>query len=289
MYRMTSHPAPLRVGRIPYANLLPIFHGLATGDVPGGVSFVDGHPSELNRKLRNGDLDLAPSSSIEYAVHPDRYLLCPDISISSWRCVMSVLLLSNGPLRRLPTDPISVTGSSDTSITLLEILLRESLGRTNLLVRTELPAREALRSYPAHLAIGDEAIRAAVDGVAPHVTDLGEWWRRETGKPFVFALWIASRSAWEDRRDPLSRFSAALLDAKRAAQASIRRGESPWGGPDWIPSSFRDAYWRCLSYDLGAEAEGLSLFYDLAAKIGRIPAAPPLRFLEIARHAAVVK
>jgi len=289
MYRMTSHPAPLRVGRIPYANLLPIFHGLATGDVPGGVSFVDGHPSELNRKLRNGDLDLAPSSSIEYAVHPDRYLLCPDISISSWRSVMSVLLLSNGPLRRLPTDPISVTGSSDTSITLLEILLRESLGRTNLLVRTELPAREALRSYPAHLAIGDEAIRAAVDGVAPHVTDLGEWWRRETGKPFVFALWIASRSAWEDRREPLSRFSAALLDAKRAAQASIRRGESPWGGPDWIPSSFRDAYWRCLSYDLGAEAEGLSLFYDLAAKIGRIPAAPPLRFLEIARHAAVVK
>jgi len=286
---MTSHPAPLRVGRIPYANLLPIFHGLATGDVPGGVSFVDGHPSELNLKLRNGDLDLAPSSSIEYAVHPDRYLLCPDISISSRRSVMSVLLLSNGPLRRLPTDPISVTGSSDTSITLLEILLRESLGRTNLLVRTALPAREALRRYPAHLAIGDEAIRAAVDGVAPHVTDLGEWWRRETGKPFVFALWIAARRAWEDRREPLSRFSAALLDAKRAAQASIRRGESPWGGPDWIPSSFRDAYWRCLSYDLGAEAEGLSLFYDLAAKIGRIPAAPPLRFLEIARHVTVVK
>ncbi|TFH31426.1 MAG: futalosine synthase, partial [Deltaproteobacteria bacterium] len=271
------------------ANLVPIFHGLATGDVPGGVSFVDGHPSELNRKLRDGDLDLAPSSSIEYAVHPDRYLLCPDISISSKRRVMSVLLLSNGPLRRLPPDPIAVTGSSDTSITLLEILLRESLGRTNLLVRTELPAREALRRYPAHLVIGDEAIRAAVDRVAPHVTDLGEWWWRETGKPFVFALWIASRSGWKDRREPLSRFSAALLDAKRTAQASIRRGESPWGGPDWIPPSFRDAYWRCLSYDLGVEAEGLSLFYELAAKIGRIPAAPPLRFLEICRPAGMVK
>jgi len=75
--RMIGHPFPLRVGRIPYANLVPIFHGLATGDVPGGVSYVDGHPSELNRKLRNGELDLSPSSSIEYAVHPDRYLLCP--------------------------------------------------------------------------------------------------------------------------------------------------------------------------------------------------------------------
>jgi len=37
------------------------------------------------------------------------------------------------------------------------------------------------------------------------------------------------------------------------------------------------------------EAEGLSLFYELAAKIGRIPAAPPLRFLEIGRPVAVVK
>ena len=202
---------------------------------------------------------------------------------------MSVLLLSNGPLRRLPPEPIAVTGNSDTSITLLEILLRESLGRKNLLVRTELSAREALRRYPAHLVIGDEAIRAAVDGVAPHVTDLGMWWRRETGKPFVFALWIAARRAWEERRDPLSRFSAALLEAKRSAQASIRRGEYPWGGPDWIPPAFRDAYWRCLSYDLGEETEGLSLFYEMAAKIGRIPAAPPLRFLEIGQETIVVK
>src|SRR3989339_2085714 len=152
--RMTGHPSPLRVGRIPYANLAPIFHGLGTGVVPGGVSFVDGHPSELNRMLRDGELDLSPSSSIEYAVRPDRYLLCPGISISSKRRVMSVLLLSNGPLRKLPPEPIAVTGNSDTSIMLLEILLRESLGRANLLVRTELPAREALRRYPAHLVIG---------------------------------------------------------------------------------------------------------------------------------------
>lgn len=286
---MNAPPSPLRVGRIPYANLVPIFHGLGNVGVPDGISFVDGHPFELNRMLRGGELDLSPSSSIEYAAHPDRYLLCPGISVSSKSRVMSVLLLSNGPLRDLPPEPIAVTGNSDTSILLLEILLRESLGRGNLLVRTELPAREALRRHPAHLVIGDEAIRAAVDGVAPHVTDLGEWWRRETGKPFVFALWIATRSAWEERREPLSRFSTALLEAKRSVQASIRRGEYPWGGPDWIPPAFLDAYWHCLSYDLGEEAEGLSLFYGLAAKIGRIAAVPPLRFLEIRPGIPVVK
>lgn len=281
---MTGNPQVLRVGRIPYANLLPIFHGLGLSGAEEGVSFVDGHPSELNRKLREGELDLSPSSSIEYAVRPDRYLLCPDISISCRRRVMSVLLLSNGPLRELPPDPIAVTGNSDTSVALLEILLRESMGRGNILVRTELPPEMALRRYPAHLVIGDEAIRAVVRGVARHVTDLGEWWWRETGKPFVFALWIAARASWEERRGPLSRFAAALVRSKRAAKASIRGGEYPWGGPDWIPAEFREAYWRSLSYDLGEEAEGLALFYSLAAKIGRIPSAPPLRFLQIDRE-----
>lgn len=276
-----ADPPGLRVGRIPYANLVPIFHALRETGVPDGTVFVEGHPSELNGKLRAGEVDLSPSSSIEYAVRPDRYLLCPGISISCRSRVMSVLLLSNGPLRQLPPDPIAVTGTSDTSVILLEILLAESLGRRNPLVRTHLPAAEALRRYPAYLAIGDQAIRASVDRTAPCVTDLGEWWRRETGKPFVFALWIAAREAWEDRRrEPLARFADALAAAKRAAQEAIRRREYPWGGPAWIPSAFREAYWQCLSYDLDEEAEGLELFFRMAEKIGRIPAAPPLRFLE---------
>jgi chorismate dehydratase len=275
-----SRAPTLRVGRIPYANLLPIFHALDEGGAPEEVSYVVGHPSELNRRLREGELDVSPSSSIEYAVRPDAYLLCPDISISCRSRVMSVLLLSNGPLRSLPPEPVAVTGASDTSVTLLEILLRESLGRRNLLLRTELPPAEALKKYPAYLAIGDEAIRASLEGTAPWVTDLGEWWRQETGKPFVFALWIAARTAWEDdRREPLSRFAEALRTAKRSVQAAILRGEYPWGGPDWIPPGFRETYWQCLSYDLAGEAEGLALFFRLAEKIGRIPSAPPLRFL----------
>ncbi len=47
-----------------------------------------------------------------------------------------------------------------------------------------------------------------------------------------------------------------------------------------MSAKLRGEYWHCLSYDLDEEAEGLSLFYRLAAKYGRIPAAPPLAFLE---------
>lgn len=272
----------LRVGKIPYANVYPIFRALETRFPPENVRLVPGHPAELNRKLRAGRLDISPSSSIEYAKHPDRYLLCPDIAIAARQRVMSVLLLSDAPVKSLSDEPIAVTGASDTSVVLLEILLREFSGKGNRLVRTALGPRDALRRHPAYLAIGDQAIRASLSRPARRVTDLGAWWRRETGTPFVFALWIATRAAARDRGKGLRRFARTLLLAKRAARTEMdRRGDGFLAGPAWIPRSFLKAYWRNLSYDLAAEQEGLRLFFRLAAKIGRIPAAPPLRFLDL--------
>lgn len=270
----------LRVGRIPYANLFPLYHALDTRFPLDGVRFVTGAPSELNRKMREGTIDVSPSSSIEYAKAPDRYLLVPRIAIASRAKVMSVVLLSNEPLRALPGDPVAVTIASDTSIVLLEILLREFLGKRNRLVRTALSPVEALQKYPAYLAIGDAAIRATLDGTARYVTDLGAWWRRETGFPFVFALWIVSRAALRGKGPALRRFAATLLAAKRAARDLMRGKKGMAIGPAWIPPKWRADYWRNLSYDLDAEAAGLLHFFALAHRIGRIPAVPPLRFLE---------
>lgn len=272
----------LRVGKIPYANVYPIYRALETMIPPENVRLVSGHPSDLNRKLRAGRLDISPSSSIEYGKHPERYLLCPDIAIAARAKVMSVLLLSDAPVKSLSDAPIAVTGASDTSVVLLDILLREFSGRRNRLVRTRLAPREALRRHPAFLAIGDQAIRASLSGAARCVTDLGAWWRRETATPFVFALWIASRAAARDRGETLRRFARTLLAAKRVARVEMDRpGDGFLAGPAWIPRPFLRAYWKNLSYDLGAEQEGLRLFFRLAAKIGRIPAAPPLRFLDL--------
>ncbi len=271
----------IRVGRIPFLNLLPIFRALETRFPVDYVKFVSGHPSELNRKLRGGKIDISPSSSIEYGKHPERYLLCPDISISSRSKVMSVLLFSHRPVSDLPGDPIAVTNSSDTSVLLLEILLREYLGKRNRLVRTSLFAGEALLRYPAYLAIGDEAIRASLSGAAAHVTDLGEWWNRETGAPFVFALWIVSRNALREQGEPLRRFARTLVPAKRIAREEMDREGDRILGPEWISRSFLSEYWRNLSYDLSTEIEGLERFFRLAVKIGRIPVAPPLRFLDL--------
>ncbi len=51
-----------------------------------------------------------------------------------------------------------------------------------------------------------------------HVTDLGEWWHRETGTPFVFALWIVSRESLAARGEAVRAFGRALLSAKPEAK-----------------------------------------------------------------------
>ncbi len=270
----------LRVGKIPFLNLLPMFCALESGQKPDFVRFVSGTPSALNRMLRSGKLDVSASSSIEYGKHPDRYVLCPDVSVSSRSKVMSVLLFSHRAVSDLPPDPIAVTGSSDTSVVLLEILLREFQGKRNRLVRTSLPPAEALRVHPAYLAIGDEAIRTHLSGVSEHVTDLGEWWARETGTPFVFALWIVARSALSERKEEIRRFARTLLRAKRIAREEYMGERKRLPGTEWIPREFLSEYWENLSYDLDGETAGLATFFRLARKIGRIRAVPPLRFLD---------
>jgi chorismate dehydratase len=51
-----------RLGRISYVNMAPVFYRL-----DAEVEEVQGVPTELNRRLLDGELDLAPISSIEYA------------------------------------------------------------------------------------------------------------------------------------------------------------------------------------------------------------------------------
>ena len=68
----------LRVGRIDFANCTPLFRAL-TEDGEAPVAYVPGLPTELNCKLRDGVVDLSPSSSVEYLHSPDCYGFLPDL------------------------------------------------------------------------------------------------------------------------------------------------------------------------------------------------------------------
>src|SRR5262249_8645219 len=108
--------APMvKLGRIAYANMAPVFFR-----VDAEYEEVTGVPTDLNRRLIAGELDMAPISSIEYARHADSLLLLPRLCVSSEGAVDSIQLVSKLPLEEIRV--VGVTPESATSVVLTKVL-----------------------------------------------------------------------------------------------------------------------------------------------------------------------
>jgi len=114
----------LKVGRIPFGNLFPIFYILERDFDCSDLHFVDGVPSMLNKLLRNGEIDLSPSSSIEYLNHKDLYTYISGHSISSRGKAGSIFLFTQKLLSQMDGEIVQVTNQSATSIGLLKVISR---------------------------------------------------------------------------------------------------------------------------------------------------------------------
>ncbi|MEI6305475.1 MAG: menaquinone biosynthesis protein [Deltaproteobacteria bacterium] len=271
----------LRIGRIEYANCTPIFHALQKYFPCEEYTFVTGVPAFLNALLASWDIDVCPSSSIEYAIHPDRYLILPNLSISSSGPVASVLLFSAVPIGDLDGRDVLLSSESATSANLLKILLKHCYGCECAFRKTDKTVVDALQEAPAVLLIGDAALRSQNESGATHVYDLGKLWYDWTGKPFVFALWLASRKAYDTNGSELQRLAGELRQAKDLALADIEHIADASSDTDWMGRARLLDYWRKnLSYNLGREHhEGVNLFFSLAEGMGLIEKAPELVFL----------
>src|ERR1044071_9018306 len=88
----------IRLGRIAYVNMAPVFFRLQAD-----VDEIQGVPTVLNGRLLDGDLDIAPISSIEYARHAGRLRILPRLCVSSEGAVDSIQLVSKTPLEHVRT------------------------------------------------------------------------------------------------------------------------------------------------------------------------------------------
>ena len=276
----------MRLGRISYLNVLPIYHPLEAGWIRHTFDIVSGPPATLNGLIRTGDLDLSACSSIEYARNPHSYYLLPDLAIGSQGPVKSVLLLSSIPPGELDDKPLLVTAESHTSAALLRVVLKKVYNVRPAFKVAPGSVRQSLAmgaDEPAVLAIGDEALALRHDPRFPYHLDLGEVWRDWTGLPFVFGVWVARREAAQADPVTMGQAAALLCEAKRAGVAAIEEVVSlaALSNPKLSRSEIR-RYFGHLSYDLGAkEQEGLSLFFSCLAEHGIIQEAPPLEILTL--------
>lgn len=266
----------LRIGRIAYTNLFPIFYGLQRNKNAASYEFIDGVPSELNRKVRTGEIDISPSSSIEYLKNRARYRLIDGHSISSFGPVGSVLLFSRQPLEALEGQTVLTSSHSETSVALLSIILKKFYGidaklRSTPRSITESSTRSssaAMKPHAAYLLIGDDAMKEALHWPQDKIYDLGDLWYRHTGLPAVFALWIARNTCCEQKPELLRQFIRDLEASKSAALGNLREIAAHSWLRQIIPVGELVAYWEGISYDfLDEHRRGLELFRSYAAEL----------------------
>lgn len=278
----------LRIGKIPYANLFPIFYMLQKECDWFKYEFIEGVPSALNRLLRSGDIDISPSSSIEYLRCESQYALIEDHSISSKGPIGSILLLTKNPVEELGGKVILVSSQSETSVALLDIILKKFCGIECSLMSSGESLDFLISKADAFLVIGDEALKAKKtvtnyelqirgdkDSSLPHVYDLGDLWYRNTGLPFVFALWIARKDCFAEKAELLGIFIRDLHKAKDLALQNlgkIARELKPLllsRQSVNITEEELISFWKGISYDLTEEQRrGLELFRKYSEELG---------------------
>src|SRR5205823_4614403 len=219
-----ADPVVIRLGRISYVNMAPVFYRLEAE-----VEEIQGVPTELNRRLVAGEIDLAPISSIEYARHADTLRILPRLCVSSEGAVDSIQLVSRVPLEQVRT--VAVTPESATSVVLTKVLLPEA---------DHVPLGEEAE---AKLLIGDAALKSAFEDPTPHY-DLGRLWLERTGLPMVFAVW-----ATPDPPVPgTAELEDALVESVRLARAEPEQLAYEASERYGYPPGFLARYFEKLRY-----------------------------------------
>lgn len=228
------------------------------------------HPSALCRRLAKGELDVALVSSFEFLRNPI-YRIVDDVCISSDGPVYSVVVAHRGQFSDV--EEIKLDPASETAVNLLRCLLAE-LGLSR---RLTADAQGITASTDTRLIIGDQAIRFRQDhGDDFQFWDLGEHWKKLTGFPFVYALWLIrpevadaksiAQRLRELRNENLADMSAIVSNAV-ADFARSERGITP--------QFLNDYYHRYLRFGLGErEKQGLQTFAGLCTRHGVLPERP---------------
>jgi chorismate dehydratase len=246
----------IRLGRISYVNMAPVFYRLEAE-----VEEIVGVPTELNRMLLAGELDLAPISSIEYARNADRLRILPRLCVSSEGAVDSIQLVSRTPLEQVRR--VAVTPESATSVVLTKVLLPEA---------EHVPLGD---EADAKLLIGDAALRSAFEDPTPHY-DLGRLWLERTGLPMVFAVWAAP----DPPAPGVADLEDALVASVRLARAEPEQLAYEASDRYGYPPGFLARYFEKLRYRFGPrERAGLYTFLELARDAGELAGVPELRFV----------
>ncbi|MEJ7758954.1 MAG: menaquinone biosynthesis protein [Gemmatimonadaceae bacterium] len=266
----------MRIGRIPYINCYPVYGAIDRGIVKLDGTLLDGVPTELNARIAAGELDVSVVSAVEYARESSRYLLLPDLAISCDGPVRSVMLFSRLPARDLGGRRVLISRSSMTSVALLQLLF-ENVWHTQ---PNFVPGNAEVSDlgemqggdHDARLVIGDAALLLGSGERAAgydYEYDLGQMWKRWTGLPFVFAVWVARRTV---RVEAALQVHSGLIASRDWGLANLRTLAAQAATATGVSMELCSEYFAGLDYGLSyPHLAGLTEFYRRLVDRGQIP------------------
>ncbi len=256
--KSTNEPLP-RIAASSYLNTAPLIWSFIHGAQRDSVNlFTDTAPARCAEMLAWGEVDAALVPVIEYQRISD-IAIVPDVCVGSRSAVRSVVLATKlNNLKKVKR--VALDDSSRTSAALVKIVFREFLGFEPEWVTSPPALKTMLTHADAALIIGDPAMKIPRDQF--RVFDLATMWHDYTGFGFVFAMWMARRSAAERVR--AIDFAAARDEGlanldEIAASQEVQTGLSPAEITAYLTHN--------IAFGMNeAMKKGLELYFELAHK-----------------------
>ncbi len=248
-----------------------------------GTTYVRAHPPALGKMLATGDVDIAPASSIIYAKNYNDFCILPDFSISGYGRTMSILLFSNRikDFEELDGKTIALPETSASSVALLDILLKMRGIKAEYVPDEKPDLNVMLKKADAALLIGDQALTANFNGEKV-LCDLGEEWKKQTGRKMVYALWVVSKNAAEEKKEVISQFYRVLVRSREKAMLEIDAISAVMAEKIGVDPDFMKIHLETLDYHLDARGiRGLKEFFALAYRYGILEEAARLKFFDV--------
>ncbi|MBE1445963.1 menaquinone biosynthesis protein [Paenibacillus sp. OAS669] len=266
---MRSVNKPIRIGRIDFTNVWPLFYYFPYEQLQQEVELITQVPTQLNAAMAAGEIDIGPISSFAYGEHFEEYMLLPDMSVSAYGDVKSILLFHRKPLSELGGSPVALPTTSASSVNLLKIILQRFYQVEPDYHYAAPVLGEMMKSADAALLIGDHAIRESWEDHGYMVTDLAQEWTKWTGQWMSFAVCAIRKQVVQEKPELVSRIYRAFMESKRKSlhdlTALVQEARELIGGTD----SYWRQYFSTLTYEFGPEQQaGLQLYYRYAWELG---------------------
>jgi len=251
----------IKLGDVPFINSKPLFYALEKKLIPHKFSIENHPPYILSKLLSEKKIDLGLIPVVEL-VKKGGYKVIPDISISSFGKVDSVLLISKKEI--VDIKKVALDMRSQSSSSLIRVIFKCFYGKSPEFVVKD-HNQNFFEGVDAGMIIGDAGLQYLYSNNDEYIVyDLGEIWSEKTELPFVYAVLAVNRDV------DLKENREIFVQSKNIGRQNIDeicKEEYEKIGIDF--ELCKNYISNRIRYDLGdPEQEGISKFAGYLNEIG---------------------